>query len=153
MAILLAVGFVSGLFSGAVRQVISFVAFVLGFGVACYYHQKLGGLLTGFLPDRTFCDIAAFAMLWVAVPIVAKLMASALTSLLDGMIAAGLLNRVLGGLLGLAKYGLVLGSVVWLFASMNLIKEDAMRKSRLAGPLKAVPEAVYHWATDNGQKQ
>ena len=144
LLILLGVGFVSGLFSGAVKQVISLTAFVVGYIVACLYYQKLGGVLTGFLSMPDVCNVLAFVLLWVMVPIVAKLIASMLTSLMDATVVTGLLNRLLGGLLSFLKYALVLGALIWLFSSMNLIKEDTMQQSRLARPLKAVPEFVYH---------
>ena len=35
LLIILAVGFISGLFSGAIKQVISLAAFLIGFVVAC----------------------------------------------------------------------------------------------------------------------
>lgn len=143
LLILLAVGFVSGLVSGAVRQLISLAAFVVGFVIACLYYQPLGAVLGGVVPLAAFCNVVAFVLLWVVVPIVARLAGTLLTSLLDGLFAVGLVNRLLGGVFGVAKYGLVLGAFIWLFSSMNLIKEETMQQSRLARPLKAVPEFIY----------
>ena len=145
LLIIFGVGFVSGLFSGAVKQVISLTAFVVGYIVACLYYQKLGDVLASFLSMPDVCRVLAFVLLWVMVPIVAKLIASMLTSLMDATVVTGLLNRLLGGLLGFLKYALVLGALIWLFSSMNLIKEETMQQSRLARPLKAVPEFVYHF--------
>ena len=56
----------------------------------------------------------------------------------------GTLNRVLGGFLCLLKYALVLGALIWLFSSMELIPEETMQQSKLCGPLKAIPESVYN---------
>ena len=144
LLILLAVGFISGIVSGAVRQVISLVAFVLGFVIACFYYQQLGAVLGSVLPLPAFCNVVAFILLWVVVPIVARLAGTLLTSLLDGLFAVGLLNRLLGGILGVARYGLMLGALIWLFSSMQVISEETMQQSRLARPLKAVPEFIYN---------
>lgn len=149
LLILLAVGFVSGLFSGAVKQVISLAAFLIGFGIACLFYQDLADVLTGFLSMATLCKVVSFVTLWVVVPIVVKVIASLLTSALNVMPVLGLLNRLLGGILGVAKYALVLGAIVWLFASANLIKEETMQQSRLARPLKSFPEFVYNALTSS----
>lgn len=144
MLIILAVGFVSGLVSGAVKQVISLVAFVAGFVIACLYYQRLGEVLGNICPLPTLCNIVAFGLLWAIVPIVARLAGSLLTSLMDGLLGMGLLNRLLGGILGVAKYALVLGAFIWLFSYMNLIKEETMQESKLCKPLKALPEYLYN---------
>lgn len=144
LLILLAVGFVSGLVSGAVRQLISLAAFVLGFVIACLYHQPLGAVLGGVLSLPAFCNVVAFVLLWVVVPIVARIVSAMLTSLLDGLFAVGFVNRLLGGILGIAKYGLVLGAFIWLFSSMQVISDETMQQSRLCRPLKAVPEFIYN---------
>ena len=144
LLILLAVGFISGLFSGAVKQLISLAAFAAGFVIACLYYQRLADVLTGFLTFPTFCKVVAFALLWVIVPIIANIIASLLTSVLNWVPVLGLVNRLLGGVLGLAKYALVLGALIWLFSSANLIKETTRQESRLCKPLKALPELIYN---------
>ena len=144
LLILLGVGFISGLFSGAVKQVISLVAFVAGFVIACLYYQELADVLTRFLNFPTLCKVLAFVLLLVIVPIVANLIASLLTSVLNWLPAIGLLNRVLGGILCMVKYALILGIFIWFFSSTNLLKEETMQKSKLCKPLKALPEFVYN---------
>ena len=150
LLIILAVGFISGLFSGAIKQVISLAAFLIGFVVACLYYQRLADVMTDFLSMAALCKVVAFVLLWVVVPIAVKVIASLLTSVLNFVPVLGLLNRLLGGLLGMVKYSLVLGALIWLFASTNLIKEETMQKWKLAGPLKALPELLYNYC--NPQK-
>jgi membrane protein required for colicin V production len=152
LLILLAVGFITGLFSGAVKQLISLVAFVVGYVIACLYYQPLGDVLNRFLSMEAVCKVAAFVLLWVAVPIVANLIASLITSALNCLPGLGILNRLLGGILGIAKYALVLGAFIWLFSSANLIKEETMQKSKLCRPLKAVPEYIYNILKNQHQK-
>ena len=50
LLILLAVGFVTGLVSGAIKQLISLVAFVMGLVVAALYYQQLGEVLSRAVP-------------------------------------------------------------------------------------------------------
>ena len=149
LLILLAVGFVTGLISGAVRQVISLVAFVIGFVIACLYYQPLGEMLSRAVLMPTFCQVVAFLLLWIIVPIAARILGTFLTSLLDGLIALGMLNRLLGGILGVAKYALVLGALIWFLSSVNMIKEETMQESQLCQPLKAVPEYIMKSLTLN----
>ena len=144
LLVLLGVGFIVGLISGAVKQIISLAAFVIGFVTACLYYQQVGEMLSSVLSMSAFCKVAAFVLLWVAMPIVAGLISKLLTSLLDKLIVMGLLNRLLGGILSLAKYALVLGALIWLFSSANLLKEETMQQSKLCRPLKAVPEYVFN---------
>lgn len=142
--VILGVGFVSGLVSGAVKQIVSLIAFVMGFAVASLYYQKVGEVLAIVMPFPTFCRIVAFLLLWVVVPIISRLIGALLTSMLDGLLGMGFLNRLLGGIFGIAKYALVLGAFVWLFSSLNLIKEETMEESKLYKPLKALPELLYN---------
>lgn len=144
LLVLLAVGFVTGLFSGAIKQLISLVAFVVGFIIACLYYQKLAIVLGNLLPMPVVCKVVAFLLLWLIVPIVAQLIGSLLTSLMDKLFAMGVLNRLLGGILGIAKYALVLGALIWFFSSTNMIKEETMQESKLCRPLKAMPKYVYN---------
>ena len=139
LLILLGVGFVSGLFSGAVKL----VAFAVGFVIACLYYQELAKVLTGFLSMPTLCEVVAFILLWVIVPLIANLVGSMVSSLMNHLPVIGLLNRLLGGIICLAKYALVLGTLIWFFSSIKLLKEETMEKSRLCKPLKALPEYVY----------
>jgi len=144
LLILLAVGFVSGLFSGAVKQLISLVAFVAGFVIACLFYQPLADIFTGFLNFPTFCKVVSFLLLWFIVPIIVNLVGSLVSSLMNHLPVIGLLNRLLGGVLCMAKYALVLGTLIWFFSSTNLLKEETMQKSKLCRPLKALPEFVYN---------
>lgn len=144
LLILLAVGFVSGLFTGAVKQFVSLVALVLGFVIASLYYQQLGDVLGSVVQIPMFCQVVAFLLLWAAIPIVAQLVSALLTSMLDKFFVMGLLNRLLGGIFCLAKYAIVLGAFIWLFSTANLIKEETMQTSHLCRPLKALPEFVYN---------
>lgn len=144
LLILLAVGFVSGLFSGAIKQFISLVAFAGGFIIACLYYQKLGEMLSNITHFSDHCQVVAFLLLWIIVPIIAKLVGSLVSSLMNHIPVIGFLNRLLGGVLCMAKYALVLGAFIWFFSSINMIKEETMQESKLCRPLKALPEFVYN---------
>ncbi|MBR5052492.1 MAG: CvpA family protein [Bacteroidaceae bacterium] len=144
LLILLGVGFINGLFSGAIKQVISLVAFMLGFIIACLYYQKLAEVLAGFLSMPALCKVIAFVLLWVIVPIVVNLVGSLVSSLMNHLPVIGFLNRLLGGVVCMVKYALVLGAFIWFFSSIKLLKEETMQNSKLCRPLKALPELVYN---------
>lgn len=133
-----------GLISGAVKQIISLTAFVVGFLVACLYCQEVGNILANALQMPDVCRVVAFVLLWIIVILVARLAGALLTSLLDKLLAMGILNRLLGGILSTAKFALVLGTIIWFFSNLNLISPETMQASQLSRPLKAMPEYVYN---------
>ena len=102
LLILLAVGFVTGLFSGAVKQLISLIAFVAGYVIACLYYQQLGEWLIRFLSMTSLCNVLAFILIWCIVPIVANLIASLITKVLNWLPVLDIVNRLLRGIFSLA---------------------------------------------------
>ena len=144
LLIILAVGLVMGIKTGAVRQLLSLAAFFAGLIVASLYCESLAAVMGTWIPYPTFCKVVAFLLLWMALPVVAELLGDAFTALLDVLVLPGLANRLAGGVLGLAKYALVLGSLIWLASSMHIISDRTMQESRLCLPLKALPETIYN---------
>lgn len=144
LLVLLGVGFVCGYVIGAVKQAIILVAFVIGFIVACLFYHQLGEVLDTFLSIPSLSQIFAFVILWCIVLIIAKIVASLLSTVLNSLPAIGFLNHMLGGILGVANSALVLGAFIWLFLSLDIIKEEMVQRSQLRSDLKAFPEYVYN---------
>ena len=142
LLILLAVGFISGLFSGAVKQVISLVAFVAGFLLACIYYQTLGDILTSVLNFPTFCKTVAFVLLWVIVPIVLGFAANIATKALKGL-KLGLPNSLLGALVSVVKYVILISCVLNVMSALHILDEEKTRDSRLFEPTKGLLSMIF----------
>ena len=96
MLALLAVGFVLGLMSGAVKQIVSLAALVLGFAVASLYSQELSNVLADALPMPDVCRIVAFVLLWVIVILVARLAGALLTFIIWAADSNGMAFKIAG---------------------------------------------------------
>ncbi len=96
-AVVLLYGFVKGWSNGLVKEICSTVGFVLGCIVAyyCYKHYGLG--------------LGWTLLICIVFPIGLGLVASLLSVIIKITPVAGTLNRLLGALLGAAKYGLLMG--------------------------------------------
>lgn len=144
LLILLAVGVIGGWRSGVVKQLLSFAAVFIGLLAAQMYYDELGLYLGTFLTGHVIlCKILAFILLCVVVPLLVSLLANLTSALVNKILVVGTLNKILGALVGLFKYGLILGSVIWVFMATGVLKKDVAEQSRLCYPLKAVPETVY----------
>lgn len=144
LGILLAIGFLLGVKSGAVAQFVSLVSFLLGLFVACLYYKPLAVVMCCVLPVPGLCQVVAFLLLWIVIPLVAKYAVELLTSLFDKLIVVGLLNRFLGGLFGLLKFGLLLGAVLWLATKTGMVEAETVCQSRIGAILVTVPRSVCH---------
>ena len=111
----LALGLVRGLFKGFIREVLGLAALVLGIGASYYYAGDLASYLrVSYTSAGQWLDILAYLMVFTLTVIVVNLMARYLTSV-SKMLALGLVNRLVGGLFGLAKVMLVLMLILHLF--------------------------------------
>lgn len=151
LIILLTVGFICGCIVGAVKQFILLVAFITGFIVASLFYEQFGEVLDVFLSMPSLSKVFAFVILWCIVLIIAKIVSSLLSSVLNSLPAIGFLNHLLGGILGVANTAILLGAFIWLFLSLDLMKEETVQKSQLCLDLKAFPEFVYN--TLNGSSK
>ncbi|MDZ7845612.1 MAG: CvpA family protein [Owenweeksia sp.] len=110
----LAYGLVRGLFKGLVRELASLAAIFLGLlGAYLFSHDLAEWLSQQFEIDGGWVHIMAYVIIFLIVALVLQIIARLLTQMLQAL-ALGLLNRLLGGIFGLAKIGLVLLLMVFL---------------------------------------
>jgi len=140
---LLAVGVIRGIFTGAVKQLLSLAAFFVGLVLAQNYYCQLGAVFSDVLDHPIVCKVVAFISIWIIAPLLLKLCASAITSVLDKTLVVGTLNRLAGAILGFLGYAIILGTVIWLFATTTVLSKETLNESALCNPLKALPEAIY----------
>lgn len=116
---LLLFGLVRGLTKGLFVEVASLLALIAGVYGAIHFSH----FATEFLESRVdwsekFINIASFAITFIIIVFAISLAGKALTKLAD-FAALGILNKLLGGLFGFLKIGLILSVVLMVFSSMN----------------------------------
>ncbi len=104
---LLLFGAVMGLKNGLIRELASTAGFLVGIYLVWRYHCELGD------------NILLCLLVWILVPVVFGLAASLVTKFLDFTIIGGLVNRVLGAVVGTCKWGLLVLCVRMMIDKVN----------------------------------
>ncbi len=147
LAALLIFGLVRGLINGLFVEVASLVALVAGVYGAIHFSD----FAANFLMDKTewsekTINITAFAITFVVIVLVIALAGKALTKLAD-FAALGIINKILGGLFGVLKIGLILSVVLIVFDSMNsaipFTDEESIEDSMLYKPVKGFAPKIF----------
>ena len=116
---LLLFGLIRGLTKGLFVEVASLLALILGvYGAIHFSHFATDFLETRVEWDEKYVNIASFAITFIIIVFVISLAGKALTKLAD-FASLGMLNKLLGGLFGLLKIGLILSVVLMVFTNMN----------------------------------
>ena len=115
----LLIGLVRGLMRGLISEIIAFVVVILGvLGSRFAAPSASKCLLQWFQWPEGVCDIVAYALIFLAIAILLSIAAKLLTRLLRA-IHLGWANRLLGGLFGVLKHGIIV-----LFAVFVMDKTD-----------------------------
>ena len=122
-------GIYKGFSKGLIIQVASVAALILGLlcairfsGKTAYYLNDCLNLTSNYLP------IICFATVFIAVVIIVFLLGKLLERLIK-IAALGIVDRLLGVVFGIIKYGLIMGTLLFVM-------------SRLDEKIKIIPEAV-----------
>lgn len=108
----LLIGLVRGLMKGLIVEVSSIVAILLGFFGAKYWSAAFASwLMQQFDWSETACIVVAYALLFVGIALGLNIVARLLSKLFQ-KIQLGWLNRLLGGIFGTAKWGIVIVALV-----------------------------------------
>lgn len=108
----LLIGLVRGLMKGLIVEVSSIVAILLGFFGAKYWSAPFASwLMQQFDWSETACIVVAYALLFAGIALGLNIVARLLSKLFQ-KIQLGWLNRLLGGIFGTAKWGIVIVALV-----------------------------------------
>ena len=108
----LLIGLIRGLMKGLIVEIASIVAIVLGFLGAKYWSGIFASwLVLQFQWDATACSVIAYAVLFAGIALALHIFARMLSKFFQ-KIALGWLNRLLGGIFGAAKWGIVIMTIV-----------------------------------------
>ena len=116
-----------GLWLGFLRQIIGLVALYFGYIVASQYHDRLFPFLRDLSGNPKVVFFAAYALVFVATYIVAVLAGKGLNYVIK-VSMAGWFDRLLGGVLGLAK-GILLIVLMHMVLGTVLAPENQLLRS------------------------
>lgn len=147
LAVLLLFGFIRGLFKGLFVEIASLVALVLGVYGAIHFSYFAADLLESKVDwNEKTINIVAFAITFVIIVLAISLAGKALTKLAD-FAALGLLNKLLGGVFGALKIGLILSVLLIVFNKLNntlpFMEKEDLEESVLYKPVKSLAPMIF----------
>ena len=147
IAALLLFGFVRGLMKGLFVEVASLVALVAGVYGAIHFSYFLGDWLKSSVSwDEKYITLAAFAGTFVVIILAIATLGKVLTKIAD-FASLGILNKLLGGVFGALKIGLILSVIFIFFGKMNdtipFVKQESLDASILYKPVKKIAPTIF----------
>lgn len=137
---IIALGVVFGFMKGAVKQAATMVGLIAGLLLARALFSQLGEKLAVELGTTvSVAQVIAFFMIWILVPVVFLILASMLTKALE-IVHLGIVNRLLGALLGALKYAFIVSLAIsfleYIDSKDELINRTVKQSSLLYYPVK-----------------
>ena len=147
LAALLLFGLVRGFMKGLFVEVASLVALVAGVYGAIHFSNFAAEFLQGrFDWSEKTINITAFAITFVIIILAISLAGKALTKIAD-FAALGILNKLLGGVFGALKIGLILSVLLIVFDKMNktipFVDKADLEDSILYKPVKSLAPMIF----------
>ncbi|MBO4498856.1 MAG: CvpA family protein [Bacteroidaceae bacterium] len=150
---ILAIGFVTGLIKGVVKQAFGLGGLIAGLALGALFCHPVATLLINSINiSEKSAAIVSFILILILVPLVFNLIGLMLSKFVK-IVQLGFLDRVLGGLFGVLSYMIVLGLLLQLIEITGLSgyitdKEEGERKSVLYEPVRTTTDFCLHWAWD-----
>jgi membrane protein required for colicin V production len=140
-------GLIRGFMKGLFVEVASLVALIAGvFGAIHFSSFAAEFLMERVEWNEKTINITAFAITFVAIVLAISLAGKALTKLAD-FAALGVLNKLLGGVFGALKIGLILSVVLMVFSNLNrtipFVEDQDIEDSILYNPVKSIAPLVF----------
>jgi membrane protein required for colicin V production len=157
LAALLLFGLVRGFMKGLFVEVASLAALIGGVYGAIHFSSFAASYLESKTEwNEQTINITAFAITFVLIIVVIALAGKALTKLAD-FASLGILNKLLGGVFGALKIGLILSVVLIVFNKMNntitFISEEEIDKSILYKPVKSLAPMIFPSIINSGETE
>ena len=144
---LLIFGFVRGLLKGLFVEVASLIALVAGIYGAIHFSYFVSDFIVNYVSwEERYITIVSFAITFAIIVLVIAMAGKALTKIAD-LAALGLLNKILGGVFGALKIGLILSIVLLIFTKLNntipFISDEQKEDSILYEPVKNLAPTLF----------
>jgi len=147
IAALLLFGFVRGLMKGLFVEIASLVALVAGVYGAIHFSYFASDFLKEIVSWKPeYIALAAFAATFVIIILTIALLGKVLTKLAN-FAALGIINKILGGIFGALKIGLILSVIFIFFGKINdtipFVKKETLETSILYRPIKQIVSTFF----------
>ena len=147
IAVFLLFGFVRGIMKGLFIEVASLVALIVGVYGAIHFSYFISNWLKASVTwDEKYISLTAFAGTFVVIVIAIALLGKMLTKIAD-FASLGILNKILGGVFGALKIGLILSIAFIFFGKMNdtipFVKKENLEESILYLPVKKIAPTIF----------
>lgn len=147
LAALLLFGFIRGIIKGLFVEVASLLALILGVYGAIHFSNFAAEFLESKVNwNEKTINIIAFAITFIIIVLAISLTGKALTKLAD-FAALGILNKLLGGVFGALKIGLILSVLLIVFNKINdnltFMDEEDLEESILYKPVKSLAPMLF----------
>ena len=147
IAALLIFGFIRGLLKGLFVEVASLVALIAGVYGAIHFSGFIAVLLGDYVSwDKRYITIVSFAITFGIIVLVIGLLGKMFTKIAD-FASLGLLNKIVGGIFGVLKIGLVLSVILLIFSKLNntipFISEKQKEDAILYEPVKNLAPMLF----------
>ena len=126
--VVIAISVFNGLRTGLIKMLFSVAGIIVGIILAGRFADDFAGVLT-FIPDD-WSKIAAFAIILIAVMVVAWILGTVLSKLIS-LVLLGWVNRIAGAVLGLFVGAFFMGAILSIWVNY-LGPGDAVAGSALA---------------------
>lgn len=147
IAAFLIFGFVKGLMRGLFVEIASLVGLVVGIYGAIHFSYFIGDYLAEYVEwESQYITVVSFALTFALIVIAITLFGKAMTKVAD-FAALGLINKILGGVFGLLKFGLILSVLLLIFSKLNstipFVSEEEEKSSILYEPVKQLAPMLF----------
>ncbi|MFS4484203.1 CvpA family protein [Hyunsoonleella sp. 2307UL5-6] len=140
-------GLIRGFMKGLFVEVASLVALVAGvYGAIHFSNFAAEFLMEKVSWDEKYINIVAFAITFIVIVFAIALAGKALTKLAN-FAALGIINKLLGGVFGALKIGVILSVIVMVFDSLNntipFTSDEDLEDSILYEPVKSLAPRIF----------
>jgi membrane protein required for colicin V production len=144
--IILAFGFIRGLFRGFVLELSGLIGIIISIYIAKYYSSPFIRLVEYlFKPEQEISPVIGFILTFLLALLIFHFVAIAIDKFVN-LIALGWLNKILGGLLAFIKYLLIISVFInvfdWANDQLQLVKEPDNNHSKYYAPIKKIVPCI-----------
>lgn len=143
----LLLGAFRGFSRGLIIEIATLAGLVAGVWLAVRYSEYTEGILRDFLNlSSSYLSYVALAVTFIIVAVAIYVLGKLLTKLVD-IISLGLVNKLLGTLLGVAKYAVIVCVLLLIVDALDdkfqFISEETKQKSLLFRPFLDFAQETY----------
>ena len=144
---LLLFGIVRGFMKGLFVEAAGLVSLIAGVYGAIHFSFYVSNFIEASVEwDEKYINVVAFAVTFILIIILIALAGKAFTKLADAA-SLGILNKILGGIFGGLKIGLILSVILILFSHTNntieFVKKENLENSALYDPVKSLAPMIF----------